>query len=52
MSVAFGLSQTKAGEVTTQYMLEKGHRRFAYIVSLGGRDFRSVKRFEGFLQTI
>lgn len=52
MSVAFGLSQKKAGEVTAQYMLEKGHRRFAYIGSLGGRDLRSVKRFEGFLQTI
>ena len=52
MSVAFGLSQKKAGEVTAKYMLEKGHRRFAYIGSLGGRDLRAVKRFEGFLQTL
>lgn len=52
ISVAFGLSQKKAGQVTAQYMLEKGHRRFAYIGSLGGRDVRAVKRFEGFLQTL
>ncbi len=52
ISVAFGLSQKKAGQVTAQYMLEKGHRRFAYIGSLGGRDVRAVKRFDGFLQTL
>lgn len=52
MSVAFGLSQKRAGQVTAQYMLEKGHRRFAYIGSLGGRDLRASKRLAGFFETI
>jgi LacI family gluconate utilization system Gnt-I transcriptional repressor len=52
ISVAFGLSQKKAGEVTAQYMLGKGYRRFAYIGSLGGRDLRATKRFNGFLETL
>jgi LacI family gluconate utilization system Gnt-I transcriptional repressor len=52
ISAAFGLSHIKAGQVTAEFMLSKGHRRFAYIGSFGGNDLRAVKRFNGFMQTI
>jgi LacI family gluconate utilization system Gnt-I transcriptional repressor len=52
ISAAFGLSHKKAGQVTAQFMLNKGHRRFAYIGSFGGSDTRATKRLQGFMQTI
>ncbi|MBL4767519.1 MAG: LacI family DNA-binding transcriptional regulator [Rhodobacteraceae bacterium] len=52
ISVAFGLSQIAAGQVTAKHMLAKGHRRFAYVGSQRGRDIRAGKRLEGFRQTL
>lgn len=52
ISVAVGLSQTKAGKVTAQHMLDKGYRRFAYIGAQAGRDVRATKRLQGFAQTL
>jgi LacI family gluconate utilization system Gnt-I transcriptional repressor len=52
MSLAFGFSHKKAGELTAKYMLERGHRRFAYIGSLGGLNIRAQKRLRGFVQTL
>lgn len=52
MSAAFGLSQIEAGRATARYMLERGHRRFGYIGSQGGRDLRALKRHDGFCQVV
>lgn len=52
ISVAFGLSQTAAGQATAQHMLAKGHRRYVYAGSHSGRDLRAGKRLEGFRQTL
>ncbi len=52
ISVAFGLSQTAAGQATAKHMLAKGHRRFVYAGSQSGRDLRAGKRLEGFRQTM
>lgn len=52
ISVAFGLSQTAAGQVTAKHMLAKGHRRFVYAGSHSGRDLRAGKRLAGFRQIL
>lgn len=52
MSAAFGISQAEAGRATARHMLEQGYRRFGYIGSLGGRDLRAAKRFDGFCEVI
>lgn len=52
ISVAFGLSQTAAGEATAKHMLARGHRRFVYAGSHSGRDLRAGKRLEGFRQVV
>ncbi len=52
ISIAFGLSHKAAGKKTAEYMLSKGHRRFVYVGSQGGKDLRALKRFEGFLEAI
>lgn len=52
ISAAFGLSHKKAGEDTANYMIKQGHRTFAYVGSLGGRDLRAIKRLEGFLDVL
>lgn len=52
ISVAFGLSQTAAGQTTAKHMLAKGHRRFVYAGSHSGRDLRAGKRLEGFRQVV
>jgi LacI family gluconate utilization system Gnt-I transcriptional repressor len=52
ISAAFGLSHKKAGQITADYMIERGHRTFAYVGSLGGRDLRAIKRLEGFIDAL
>lgn len=52
ISIAFGLSQYAAGQATARHMLAKGYRSFGYIGSQAGRDFRAVKRFLGFRDTV
>lgn len=52
ISVAFGLSQTAAGQATAKHMLSKGYRRFVYAGSHSGRDLRAGKRLAGFRQTL
>ncbi|ETX09677.1 LacI family transcriptional regulator [Marinomonas ushuaiensis DSM 15871] len=52
ISIAFGLSHKDAGKKTAEYMLSKGHRRFIYVGSQGGRDLRALKRFEGFIEAL
>ncbi len=52
ISVAFGMSQRAAGQETAKYMLAKGHRRFVYAGSQGGRDLRAAKRLDGFRQVL
>lgn len=52
ISAVFGLSHRKAGRVTASYMIERGHRTFAYVGSLGGRDLRAIKRLEGFTEIL
>lgn len=52
IAAAFGFSQREAGAEMARYMLSKGYRRFAYVGSLGGRDLRARKRFDGFSETV
>lgn len=52
ISVAFGMSQSAAGQETAKHMLAKGHRKFVYVGSQGGRDLRAGKRLEGFRQIL
>lgn len=52
ISVAFGMSHKTIGQVTARYMLDKGHRRFAFAGSQSGCDLRAGKRLEGFRQTL
>ena len=48
ISAAFGISQSRAGEEMADHLLEKGHRKFAYLGSQGGSDLRAVKRLAAF----
>lgn len=52
ISMAFGLSQITAGQITARHMLDKGHRRFVYAGSQSGSDLRAGKRLEGFRQAV
>lgn len=44
-----GFSHTRVGEAAAEYLLAKGHRRFA---AVSANDLRAVKRLDGFLQTL
>lgn len=44
-----GFSHTKVGEVAAEYLLARGHRKFA---AVSATDQRAEKRLEGFLQVL
>lgn len=52
MSVAVGMAQADAGRAMARHLLERGHRRFAYLGAQGGADRRAAKRLEGFAETV
>lgn len=52
ISVAVGMAQAEAGRAMARHLLERGHRRFAYLGAQGGNDRRAAKRLEGFAETV